>query len=65
MRNKTRLFYKPSALTGLKNRISIILGSAFMIITHQGGNYFKIQSGDLAILVDPETNVHIEERRLL
>ena len=25
-----------------------------MIITHQGGNYFKIQSGDLAILVDPE-----------
>lgn len=25
-----------------------------MIITHQGGNYFKIQSGELAILVDPE-----------
>lgn len=25
-----------------------------MIITYQGGNYFKIQSGDLAILIDPE-----------
>lgn len=37
-----------------KLKISIILGSAFMIITHQGGNYFKIQAGDLAILVDPE-----------
>ncbi|MFA6407535.1 MAG: MBL fold metallo-hydrolase [Candidatus Paceibacterota bacterium] len=25
-----------------------------MIITYQGGNYFKIQSGDFAILIDPE-----------
>lgn len=40
---------------GLKKpKFSITLYSAFMIITHQGGNYFKIQSGDLAILVDPE-----------
>lgn len=25
-----------------------------MIITYQGGNYFKIQSGELALLIDPE-----------
>lgn len=25
-----------------------------MIITYQGDNYFKVQSGDLAILIDPE-----------
>lgn len=25
-----------------------------MIITYQGGNYFKIQSGELAILIDPD-----------
>jgi L-ascorbate metabolism protein UlaG (beta-lactamase superfamily) len=25
-----------------------------MVITHQGGNYFKIQSGDYAVLIDPE-----------
>jgi len=25
-----------------------------MVITHQGGNYFKIQSGDYTVLIDPE-----------
>ena len=25
-----------------------------MIITYQGGNYFKIQSGDFVLLVDPD-----------
>lgn len=25
-----------------------------MVITHQGGNYFKIQAGDYAVLIDPE-----------
>jgi hypothetical protein len=25
-----------------------------MVITHQGGNYFKIQAGDYTVLIDPE-----------
>ncbi|MEI6479575.1 MAG: MBL fold metallo-hydrolase [bacterium] len=33
---------------------SAIIHVASMIITYQGGNYFKIQSGELAILIDPE-----------
>ena len=25
-----------------------------MIITHQGGNYFKLQAGDISLLIDPD-----------
>ncbi len=38
----------------LKSGIFCSTMKPVMIITYQGGNYFKIQSGELAILIDPD-----------